>query len=87
LTTRDPSLKRKRKKPGWFRPYLNPPENAIVLCVDEKSQIQALDRTEPTSPMQIGMPERQTHDYIRNGTTTLFAAPNIATGQTPTALR
>jgi transposase len=48
--------------------YLDPPENAIVLCVDEKSQIQALDRTAPTLPMQIGMPERQTHDYLRNGT-------------------
>jgi transposase len=61
--------------------YLDPPENAIVLCVDEKSQIQALDRTAPTLPMQIGMPERQTHDYVRNGTTTLFAAMDIATGQ------
>lgn len=61
--------------------YLDPPENAIVLCVDEKSQIQALDRTAPTLPMQIGMPERQTHDYVRNGTTTLFAALDIATGQ------
>ncbi|WP_198654670.1 IS630 family transposase [Nocardia aurea] len=61
--------------------YLNPPENAIVLCVDEKSQIQALDRTAPTLPMQIGIPERQTHDYIRHGTTTLFAALEIATGK------
>lgn len=61
--------------------YLAPPENAIVLCVDEKSQIQALDRTAPTLPMQIGMPEKQTHDYIRNGTTTLFAALEIATGK------
>ncbi len=61
--------------------YLDPAENAIVLCVDEKSQIQALDRTAPTLPMQIGMPERQTHDYVRNGTTTLFAALDIATGQ------
>ncbi|MDJ0362339.1 IS630 family transposase [Rhodococcus sp. H29-C3] len=61
--------------------YLAPPDNAIVLCVDEKSQIQALDRTAPTLPMQIGIPERQTHDYIRNGTTTLFAALDIATGQ------
>lgn len=61
--------------------YLDPPENAIVLCVDEKSQIQALDRTAPTLPMRIGIPERQTHDYIRHGTTTLFAALNIATGQ------
>lgn len=48
--------------------YLKPPQNAIVLCVDEKSQIQALDRTAPTLPMQIGMPERQTRDYVRHGT-------------------
>ncbi|MFD4367836.1 IS630 family transposase [Rhodococcus sp. NPDC058521] len=61
--------------------YLDPPENAIVLCVDEKSQIQALDRTAPTLPMQIGIPERQTHDYVRNGTTTLFVALDIATGK------
>jgi transposase len=61
--------------------YLEPPENAIVLCVDEKSQIQALDRTAPTLPMQIGIPERHTHDYVRHGTTTLFAALEIATGK------
>jgi transposase len=61
--------------------YLNPPENAIVLCVDEKSQIQALDRTQPMLPMQPGLPERRTHDYVRHGTTTLFAALEIATGQ------
>jgi transposase len=61
--------------------YLEPPENAIVLCVDEKSQIQALDRTAPTLPMQIGIPERQTHDYVRHGTTTLFAALEIAAGK------
>jgi transposase len=60
--------------------YLAPPQNAIVLCVDEKSQIQALDRTAPMLPMQPGLPERRTHDYIRHGTTTLFAALNIATG-------
>src|SRR3954468_1215221 len=60
--------------------YLAPPENAIVLCVDEKSQIQALDRTAPMLPMQAGLPERRTHDYVRHGTTTLFAALNIATG-------
>jgi transposase len=60
--------------------YLAPPENAVVLCVDEKSQIQALDRTAPMLPMQPGMPERRTHDYVRHGTTTLFAALNIATG-------
>jgi transposase len=60
--------------------YLAPPENAVVLCVDEKSQIQALDRTQPMLPMQPGLPERRTHDYVRHGTTTLFAALNIATG-------
>ena len=61
--------------------YLQPPENAIVLCVDEKSQIQALDRTAPMLPMQPGLPERRTHDYKRHGTTTLFAALEIATGK------
>jgi transposase len=60
--------------------YLAPPEDAIVLCVDEKSQIQALDRTAPMLPMQPGLPERRTHDYRRHGTTTLFAALEIATG-------
>lgn len=61
--------------------YLNPPQNAIVLCVDEKSQIQALDRTQPILPLRPGLPERATHDYKRNGTTTLFAALEVATGQ------
>ncbi len=61
--------------------YLAPPENAIVLCVDEKSQIQALDRTAPMLPMQPGLPERRTHHYKRHGTTTLFAALEIATGK------
>ena len=61
--------------------YLAPPENAIVLCVDEKSQIQALDRTQPTLPMQPGHAEQRTHDYVRHGTATLFAALEIATGQ------
>ena len=61
--------------------YLNPPDKAIVLCVDEKSQVQALDRTAPTLPMRSGLPEKQTHDYIRHGTTTLFAALEIATGR------
>ena len=60
--------------------YLNPPENAIVLCVDEKSQIQALNRTQKTLPMQPGHAEQRTHDYVRHGTTTLFAALNVATG-------
>ena len=61
--------------------YLAPPEDAIVLCIDEKSQIQALDRTAPMLPMQPGLPERRTHDYKRHGTTTLFAALEIATGK------
>ena len=60
--------------------YLSPPDRALVLCVDEKSQIQALDRTQPVLPMLPGMPERRTHDYKRNGTTSLFAALNVATG-------
>src|SRR3954463_3197094 len=60
--------------------YLNPPERAVVLCVDEKSQVQALDRTAPILPLRLGVPEKQTHDYVRHGTTTLFAALEIATG-------
>ena len=52
--------------------YLNPPDKALVLCVDEKSQIQALDRTQPLLPLRPGVPARQTHDYKRNGTTTLL---------------
>ena len=61
--------------------YLDPPENAVVVCLDEKSRIQALDRTRPVLPMRPGIPERQTHDHIRHGTTTLFAALEAATGQ------
>jgi hypothetical protein len=61
--------------------YLDPPANAIVLCIDEKTQIQALDRTAPILPLRPGLPERATHDYKRNGTTTLFAALEIATGK------
>ncbi len=61
--------------------YLDPPEKAIVLCVDEKSQIQALNRTAPILPVRPGLPEKATHDYKRNGTTTLFAALEVATGQ------
>ncbi len=60
--------------------YHNPPERAVVLCVDEKSQMQALDRSQPVLPMMPGMPERRTHDYARHGTTSLFAAFNIADG-------
>jgi len=61
--------------------YLNPPDHALVLCVDEKSQVQALDRTRPVLPLRPGVPERQTHDYIRHGTTSLFAALVVATGK------
>jgi transposase len=60
--------------------YLNPPERAVVLCVDEKSGTQALDRSQPVLPMMPGMPERRSHDYVRHGTTSLFAAFNIADG-------
>ncbi|MBI3265196.1 MAG: IS630 family transposase, partial [Acidobacteria bacterium] len=60
--------------------YLNPPDKALVLCVDEKSQIQALDRTQPLLPLRPGIPARQTYDYKRNGTTTLFAALSMLDG-------
>src|SRR5262249_17259322 len=60
--------------------YMNPPDKAIVLSVDEKSQIQALDRTQPILPLRPGLPARQTHDYERHGTTTLFAALNVLEG-------
>jgi transposase len=60
--------------------YHNPPERAVVLCADEKSQVQALDRSQPVLPMMPGMPERRSHDYVRHGTTTLFAAFNVADG-------
>ncbi|WP_344469134.1 IS630 family transposase [Kitasatospora kazusensis] len=66
--------------------YHNPPERAVVLCVDEKSQIQALDRSQPILPMMPGMPERRTHDYLRHGITSLFAAFNIADGTVISAL-
>src|SRR6266487_943417 len=61
--------------------YLDPPERAVVLCVDEKSQIQALDRTAPILPMLPGTPERATHDYKRSGTSSLYAALNITSGR------
>jgi transposase/transcriptional regulator with XRE-family HTH domain len=60
--------------------YLDPPETAVVLCVDEKSQVQALARSQPAFPMMPGMPEKRTHDYVRHGTTSLFAALNVADG-------
>ena len=67
--------------------YLNPPDKAMILCVDEKSQIQALDRTQPMLPMGLGYVEGVTHDYVRHGTTTLFAALDIATGQVLTSCK
>jgi transposase len=60
--------------------YVNPPEAALVLCVDEKTQIQALDRTSPVLPLRPGLPERRTHDYVRGGTTNLYAALDVASG-------
>jgi transposase len=61
--------------------YMNPPDNAVVVCVDEKSQVQALDRTAPILPLRPGLPEKATNDYVRHGTTTLFAALEVATGK------
>jgi transposase len=61
--------------------YLNPPDKALVLCADEKSQVQALDRTQPLLPMRPGQVERRTHDYVRHGTTSLFAALDVKTGK------
>ena len=66
--------------------YLNPPEAAVVLSVDEKSQVQALARSQPAFPMMPGMPEKRTHDYVRHGTTSLFAALNIADGTVISAI-
>jgi transposase len=60
--------------------YLNPPDGALVLCVDEKTQVQALDRTAPVLPLRPGLPERRTHDYVRHGTTNLYAALDVASG-------
>lgn len=67
--------------------YLNPPDHALVLCVDEKSQIQALERTQPVLPMGFGYVEGVTHDYVRHGTTTLFAALDVANGQVISRVR
>jgi transposase len=75
----DPQLEAKVRDVAGL--YLNPPEKAVVLSVDEKSQIQALDRTAPILPMRPGLPEKATHDYVRHGTTTLFAALEVATGK------
>jgi transposase len=60
--------------------YINPPDGALVLCVDEKTQVQALDRTAPVLPLRPGLPERRTHDYVRHGTTNLYAALDVASG-------
>ena len=60
--------------------YLNPPDGALVLCVDEKTQVQALDRTAPVLPLRPGLPERRTHDYVRHGTTNLYGALDVASG-------
>jgi hypothetical protein len=70
-----------RESTGHCRPVSKPPERALVLCVDEKSQIQALDRTRPILPLRPGVPARQSHDYVRNGTTSLFAALDVGTGK------
>ena len=67
--------------------YLDPPERALVLCVDEKSQVQALDRSAPVLPMMPAAPQRQTHTYIRHGTTSLFAALDVASGQVYSSLQ
>jgi transposase len=76
--SRDPQFARKVRDIVGL--YLHPPDKALVLCVDEKSQIQALDRTQPVLPLRPGVPARQTHDYVRHGTTTLFAALNVLDG-------
>jgi transposase len=75
----DPELEAKTRDVVGL--YLAPPDNAVVVSVDEKSQIQALDRTAPMLPLRPGLPERRTHDYKRNGTTTLFAALEVSTGK------
>jgi transposase/transposase-like protein len=75
----DPELEAKVRDVAGL--YLAPPQNAVVLCIDEKSQIQALNRTAPILPLRPGLPEKATHDYVRNGTTTLFAALDVATGK------
>ena len=67
--------------------YMSPPDNALVFCVDEKSQIQALERSQPILPLRPGCAERQTHDYYRHGTTSLFAALDVATGRIISSLK
>ena len=77
--SRDPEFDRKMADVVGL--YLDPPERVLVLCVDEKSQIQALNRTQPILPLRPGLPARMTHDYQRNGTTSLFAALEVASGK------
>ena len=77
--SRDPDFVRKLRDVVGL--YLNPPDKALLLSVDEEGQIQALDRTQPVLPLRPGIPARQTHDYIRHGTTTLFAALNVLSGE------
>ena len=67
--------------------YMSPPDNAVIFCIDEKSQIQALERAQPVLPMDLGQPERQTSTYLRHGTLSLFAALNVATGEVLGTLR
>lgn len=76
--SRDPNFVKKLRDVVGL--YMNPPDKALILCVDEKSQIQALDRTQPALPMRTGFAETRTHDYVRHGTTTLFAALNVLEG-------
>jgi transposase len=83
-TSNDPAFEQKLEDIVGL--YLNPPENAIVLCIDEKSQVQALERAQPIFPLRQGIPERQTHDYIRHGVTNLYAALNVASGKVIGAL-
>jgi hypothetical protein len=75
----DPALEQKLEDIVGL--YLNPPENAIVLSIDEKSQVQALERAQPILPLRPGIPERQTHDYVRHGVTNLYAALHVASGK------
>jgi len=79
LSSDDPAFEQKLEDIMGL--YLNPPENAIVFSIDEKSQVQALERAQPILPLRQGIPERQTHDYIRHGVTNLYAALNVASGR------
>ena len=75
----DPALDKKLKEIVGL--YFNPPENAIVLSMDERSQVQALERAQPLLPLRQGIPERQAHDYVRHGVTNLYAALNVVSGE------